>query len=177
MLVTARFGKMRHVWKAKALHLRLRMRLYIASVCSILTYGSEAWCLDRDICRKINGVNSRMVSVITGKTQHEEAKEGSRSFDLIRAIRARRLAWLGHILRMDDDRLLAKAVRHKYDERSEGDILSDAPEPESWSELKVWVQDGKKWRTRVHSVGLGNRKTVSLQTLFVPEQEFTFTIS
>ena len=78
---------------------------------------------------------------------------------------------------MDDDRLPTKVVRHKYDERSEGDILSDAPEPESWSELKVWVQDGKKWRTRVHSVGLGNRKTVSLQTLFVPEQEFTFTIS
>ena len=112
MLATARFGKMRHVWKAKALHLRLRMRLYIASVCSILTYGAEAWCLDRDICRKINGANSRMVSVITGRTQHEEAKEGSRSFDLIRAIRARRLSWLGHILRLDDDRLLAKAVRH-----------------------------------------------------------------
>ena len=92
MLATARFGKMRHVWKAKALHLRLRMRLYIASVCSILTYGSEAWCLDRDICRKINGANSRMVSIITGRTQHEETKEGSRSFDLIRTIRARHLS-------------------------------------------------------------------------------------
>ena len=135
------------------------------------------WCLDRDICRKINGVNSQMVSVITGKTQHEEAKEGSKSFDLLRAIRARRLAWLGHILRMDEDRLLAKAVRHKYDERSEGDILSDAPKTESWDELKAWAQDRKKWRMRVHRVRLGNRTTVSLQALFVPEQDFTFTIS
>ena len=177
MLATVRFGQMRHVWKAKALHLRLRMRLYIASVCSILTYGSEDWCLDSDICRMINGANSRMVSVITGRTPHEEAKEGSKSFDLLRAIRARRLTWLGHILRMDDDRLLAKAVRHKYDTRSEGDILSDAPKTESWAELKAWAQDKKKWRMRVYGVRLGNRTSVSLQALFVPEQEFTFTVS
>ena len=38
---------------------------------------------------------------------------------------------------MDDDRLLTKAARHKYDERSEGDILSDAPKTESWDELKA----------------------------------------
>ena len=79
---------------------------------------------------------------------------------------------------MDEDRLLTKAVQYKYDERSEGDILSDAPKTESWAdELKAWAQDGKKWRTRVHSVRLfriGNRTTASLQALFVPEQEFTF---
>ena len=44
-MAKTRFGKMRHIWKNKALHLRLRLRLYIASVCSILTYGSEAWNL------------------------------------------------------------------------------------------------------------------------------------
>ena len=41
-LATARFGAMRHIWNAKSLHLRLRMRLYISRVCSIFTYGSEA---------------------------------------------------------------------------------------------------------------------------------------
>ena len=32
-----------------------------------------------------------MVSVITGKSAHEEASDGTRSFDLVRAVRARRL--------------------------------------------------------------------------------------
>ena len=77
---------------------------------------------------------------------------------------------------MDDDRLIARAVRHQHGARSEGDILSDTPETEAWDELKAWVQDRKKWRTRVHKVRLGNRTSVSLRTLFVPEQAFKFTI-
>ena len=36
-----RHGKMRHVWKSGHLHLRLKMRLYVAAICSVMTYGSE----------------------------------------------------------------------------------------------------------------------------------------
>ena len=176
-MAVARFGKMRNIWQAKSLHLRLRMRLYISSVCSILTYGSEAWLMTEDIRRAINGANSRMVAIITGKSPHDEAKDGTRSFDLVRAIRARRLAWLGHILRMSPTRILTQAVEHLYNNRSEGDILTDAPNTQSWDELRAWARDRKKWRTRVHSVRLGSRTTVSLQSLFVPEQEFSFTVS
>ena len=35
------FGKMRHIWIDRRLHLRLR--LYKSSVCSIMRYESEAW--------------------------------------------------------------------------------------------------------------------------------------
>ena len=135
-MTVAKFGKMRTIWAARVLHLRLRMRLYISSVCSILTYGSEAWMMtDEDVRRSINGANSIMVDVITGRSPHEEAKEGTRSFDLVRAIRAGRLAWLGHILRMSPTRMLAQAVTHMHNNRSEGDILSDAPKTQSWEEL------------------------------------------
>ena len=133
--------------------------------------------MTEEVRRVINGANSRMVSVITGKSAHDEAKEGTRSFDLVRAIRARRLAWLGHILRMPHTRMLAQAVKHMYDNRSDGDILTDAPKTQSWEELRAWAQDRKKWRIRVHSVRLGSKTTVSLQALFVPEQEFNFTVS
>ena len=37
-----RFGKMRHLWADKRLHLNLRIRLYKSSVCSVMTYGAEA---------------------------------------------------------------------------------------------------------------------------------------
>ena len=57
------------------MHLRLRLRLYIPSVSSIQTYDSEAWNLTEVVCKKINGDNSVMFNVITGKTPREEAVE------------------------------------------------------------------------------------------------------
>ena len=133
--------------------------------------------MTKDVRRKLNGVNSRMVSIITGKTPHEEASDGTRSFDLVRAVRSRRLSWLGHILRMDQDRLLVKAVKHLYEDGNEGDILMDTPTTSSWDELPKWVADRKKWRMRVYKVRSGSSTTVSMQSLFVPEQEFAFTTS
>ena len=133
--------------------------------------------MTEEVKRVINGKNSRMVSIITGKSAHVEVKESTRSFDLVRVIRARRLAWLDHILRMSRTRILAQAVEHMYDSRSDGDILTETPKTQSWEELRTWAQDRKKWRIRVHSVRLGSKTTVSLQDLFVPEQEFNFTVS
>ena len=69
-MAVARFGKMRNIWAARVLHPRLRMRLYISSVCSILTYGSEAWMMTQDVRRAINDANSRMVTVITDRSPH-----------------------------------------------------------------------------------------------------------
>ena len=51
-----------------------------------------------------------MVSVITGRTVREEATEGK--FDLVKwiRIRARKLKWLSHILRMGPDRKVKQAI-------------------------------------------------------------------
>ena len=90
-----RFGKMRHILGNKLLHKNLRMRLYKSSVCGvqythILTYGSEAWTLTKEVCAALNGANSIMVSVITDRTIREEASDG-KTFDLLRWIRVRKL--------------------------------------------------------------------------------------
>ena len=77
-----RFGKIRHIWTNKALYLRLRLRLYIVSVCSILTYGSEAWNMTETVYKKVNGSNIVMFNVITGKTTREEAVETTCRGDL-----------------------------------------------------------------------------------------------
>ena len=53
-----RFGKMRHIWANKQLHVNLRMRLYKSSVCSILTYGSEAWRMAAKVSAALNGANT-----------------------------------------------------------------------------------------------------------------------
>ena len=131
-MATQRFGKLRNIWWDDNLHLNLRMRLYKSCICSILTYGSEAWKITRKVAAALNGVNSRMVSVITGKTIHEEASNG-KSFDLTMWIRARRLQWLVHILQLGPERAIRKAVfaMYMYKDPQEGDLLMDAPKSSS----------------------------------------------
>ena len=60
--------------------------------------------------KKINGAHSRMMSIITGKTPREETTRGTQTMDLLMRIRARRLQWLGQILRMQDDRMIKNVV-------------------------------------------------------------------
>ena len=134
-MAQARADKLRHIWPAKVLHLRLRLRLYISGVCSIMTYGSEAWFLTREVCRVLNGANSRMVARITGQSIREEATIGTRTFNLVKWIRARRLKWVGHILRLEDSRMIKQALQVIYDNRQEGDILMDIPKHKTWQEL------------------------------------------
>ena len=60
--------------------------------------------------------NPRCLSRFTGKSIHEEAGAArSRTFDLVSAIRIRRLRWLGHILRMPENRLVKLAVKVQFD--------------------------------------------------------------
>ena len=125
-------GKIRNIWSSRNIPLQLKLRIYKTGVCSQLAYGSEAWKLNADTIRIINGANSRMLHHITDKTMHEEASRDTRAFDIIVWIRARRLQWLGHILRMKPDengneRLLHLAVRHMHQEREQGDLLDDTP--------------------------------------------------
>ena len=133
------------------------MRLYVAAVCSIMIYGSEAWRLTDEVKRAINGANSKMVSTITGRTIQEEAAKNGKTYDAVAGIRATRLRWLGHILRMKktkggEERMIKKAVKHLYHNRAEGDILMDAPNSASWEELTKMAENRQRWQTGVRAI-------------------------
>ena len=147
-----RFGKLRHIWSNKELHLNLRLRLYKSCVCSVQTYGSEAWQLHEEARRTLNGANSQMLSIITDKTPHQEASAKWRTFDLVAWIRARRLQWLGHILRMGPERKIKQAVFELFKAPTEGNLLMDAPVVGSWKELCTYAMDREYWRTRVRKM-------------------------
>ena len=151
-MAKARFGKLRHLWSDNNLHLNLKLRLYRSSVCSILTYGSEAWYLTDAVTRALNGANSQMMAIMTGKTQHQEASKNTQTFDLVKWIRARRLQWLGHILRMDKTRMVKQAVFVMSKSRSEGDLLMDAPRHDTWKELCTYACNRDYWRARVRGL-------------------------
>ena len=169
-----RHGKMRHIWKSSDLHVNLKMRLYKASVCSILTYGSEAWTLISDVMRALNGANASMVSVITNKSAHDEASTDTRTFDVVRWIRARRLQWVGHILRMDTSRMLHQTVKHLFIYKKEGDLLMDVPKGFSWAEMCEIAKDRDRWRVMVRALRTPRVK-ISMKTHKVPAQTLKYT--
>ena len=83
-----------YVWTVTQFHIRLRQ-----GVCSVLTYGSEPCNLTSDVQRVressvINGAKNRMASIAARQTQKEDTTctaAGTSSFDIVRAVRARRL--------------------------------------------------------------------------------------
>ena len=88
-----------------------------------------------------------MVSVLTGKTQHQEASSPKwRIFDLVVWVRSRRLQWLVHILRMESDRKLKQAVFEMFKCRKTGDTFMDAPDHASWREICTHAMDKNRWR-------------------------------
>ena len=76
-MAMSRMGQLRHVFNSK-IPVNLKMKIYKAAVCSILTYGSEAWRLDEKTLATLNGVNARCLSRFTGKDAHVEASHPGR---------------------------------------------------------------------------------------------------
>ena len=97
---------MRSVWASKTVPTRLKLCIYKTGVCSKLTYGADVWRLTPKVCTMFNGANSKMVVRITNRPIQEEASVITRTFDIVRWIRARGLQWVDHILRMDPERLV-----------------------------------------------------------------------
>ena len=114
-MVKASAGQLRHTLSSEDLELDLKLRPYISgAVCSILT---EAWLLNEETSRVLNGANAYtgMLSHITDNNHKYEASADTTTFNLLQWIRARRHRWLGHILRLPDERLIKQAVRHIHE--------------------------------------------------------------
>ena len=151
-MAKTRAGSLRHVW-ASDLPLDLKIRIYITACCSILVYGSEAWLLDDDARRIINGANAFTLSHITRKTKREEATTATTTFNILAWIRSRRLKWVGHILRLKpnkgkDERLIKQILRVIHDSPLDRDLLMDVKQ-QPWDQLVKAAADRDKWRADV----------------------------
>ena len=93
-----------------------------------------------------------MIARITHKTPREEVSRRTRTFDVVGWVRARRLQWAGHILRMHHSRMVHRAVQYLHSHSKVGDILMDVPKGFSWGELIVMASNRDAWRERVRSL-------------------------
>ena len=147
-----RCGKLRHVLDSPRLSVDLKIRLYKAAVCSILTYGCETWRLTPPVIRRLNGANSKMLARFTHKTIPQEARAATCSYDLVRGIRVRRFKWLGHILRAGPGHITFMAVEEQKRLGLPGNILMDAPQHNSIWDLVTLARDRANWRALAASI-------------------------
>ena len=144
VMVTKRCGQLSHIFNSNSIGPRLKLRLYIVAVCSLLTYGCESWALTEKVMRKINGANSRMLARVTGNNVRQEARACTTSYDIIKHIRAMRLKWLQQILCGDPNRMVFKAVEMQSHLNTEGSILMDAPYHTNMQELVSLAKDKRQ---------------------------------
>ena len=72
-MAMARCGRLRAIFDSKVITLKLKLRLYEAAVCSLMTYGCETWNIDEKTRKRINGANSIMLTRITGNSPSRSA--------------------------------------------------------------------------------------------------------
>ena len=111
-----------------------------------MIYGSSAWLVTEEIKRKLNGVNSRMLSLITKCTIHQEAKHPT--LDIIERVLKRRWSYLGYILRMDEGRAVQPFLLNLSPEASPyvpGSLLDDTSY-ETVHEMKEAAAAREQWK-------------------------------
>ena len=114
------FVSLSNIWADHRLSRALKPITYQLAVCSTLTHSSEAWTLTAAVMRSINGFNSRCLHVITGQDYRHTAT--APVFDLLRAIRQRRLRYLGHIIII----IIMAGMAHAWEQ--DGTPCSDDPD-------------------------------------------------
>ena len=62
----------------------------------------------KNTIRALNGWNSRCLHIITDRGYREEAVDPS--FNLVANVRAKRLRWLGHVLREGESHLVRRVL-------------------------------------------------------------------
>ena len=98
------------VWDNQKLSIRTKANVYRSCVCSTLLYGSETWTLPSVQEKKINTFHLRCLRRILGitwqqKITNEEVLRRTGLTTMYFTLSQRRLRWLGHILRMNTERI------------------------------------------------------------------------
>ena len=90
----------------------------------------------------------------TDRGYREEAVDPS--FNLVAKVRAKRLRWLGHVLREGESHLVRRVllgyIEDKANKYPEGSIMMDAPSHSSAQELIEIASDKADWNVSVNAI-------------------------
>jgi hypothetical protein len=113
------FANLRHLWRQKGISLQLKGRVYRATVRAVLLYGSETWPLRAEDQRRLQVFDNRCLRSIARVGWQQRITNDavrSRVFGTVdgvsveESIKRNKLRWLGHVLRMPNNRLPKKTL-------------------------------------------------------------------
>ena len=108
---SAAFGKLQQrLWNNKHVSIRVKCKVYRAVVLSTLLYGAETWTIYRAQVKKLHAVMMRQLRDIMGIKWHDkitnaEVLRRANLPSMEDILAEKNLRWLGHVHRMDHDRL------------------------------------------------------------------------
>ena len=150
-IAQAAFGSLSHLWSDHRQSRATKLRLYRVSVCSTLTHSCEAWTFTRTVVRMINGFNSRCLYAITGEDYRTTATVPV--YNLVLAVRKRRLRYLGHVLRLPAESIVRRSLLALVKggaQYPEGSLFSDCEA--ALPQLEALSLDRSAWRDKVSSL-------------------------
>ena len=117
------------------------------------THAFEAWKLSAANVKALQQWNAKRLAFITGRSIRQKYKYPS--FDLVAALRVRRLRWLGHVLRMEDGiRDVKTVLTQMCQPYPEGSLLMDAPRHRNIDQLITMARDKDEWNLQVNALKL-----------------------
>ena len=156
----------KRVWDNQKLSIRTKANVYRSCVCSTLLYGSETWTLSSVQEKKLNTFHLRCLRRILGitwqqKITNEEVLRRTGLTTMYFTLSQRRLCWLGHILRMNAERIpkfllygeLVVGKRNRgrpklrFKDVCKRDLKSLNIGTNDWELL---ANDRAKWRSTIH---------------------------
>ena len=109
--------------KSRASNRSLKLEIYTTLIRPVVKYGCEAWTLTSRNELKLRILERKILRKIFGPIQDEngiwrirknhELNELIGNADIERFIKSRRMAWLGHMMRMDGGRMPRRILEWK----------------------------------------------------------------
>ena len=105
------FGRLRHrLWKDRGIKLQTKISVYLSIIIPTLLYASETWTLYRKHINLLDAFHMRCLRSILGvslkdKLTNNEILSKCSCTGIESMLMKSQLRWLGHVVRMDDERI------------------------------------------------------------------------
>ena len=159
------FGCLRSaIFQNRRISVAIKREVYRAVVLSTLLYGAETWTVKAESVRRLRGFHNRCIRSMLGVSKLQQWRERITSKELAERfgmtesmaeiLRRHRLKWLGHVARMNDNRMPKQLLfgeltrsrpshgtKRRWRDLAAGDVQA-AGLGSTWYEV---AQDRRKW--------------------------------
>ena len=159
--------KMKQIWKSK-LSRKMKIRIFKATVESILLYGCQTWTVNKTLQKRMDGCYTRMLRMVLDVSWKERRTNQDLYQDLPKLsemVRERRMRLAGHCIRHEEEIAHQLVMwEPKRGQRSRGrravtylDNLKEDTNLEDAAEIRSMMTNREEWRKLARSGRAGAR--------------------